>query len=272
MDIQKIKIEEIIKHWLSKDYDLAEKTLDTLKPALHQHLEKHLYCILESTVLIPTDDAKAWFWFIHSQLLNPVAQSINGKMIVDVKTQANEPSTNYRKSTDGFQFHTDGVYKLDTPPQYIVLACIEQADVGGDSFVIDGQRILAELKTNSISFDILSNFEFCFKTQWNDNGLEYLRRKIIELNTDGTFGRISFYRAEIEAGHAIAEIPLTDNQIAALNLLEMLFFKHVNDTRFRLQNGDFLIVNNHKMIHGRMPFKEQTQKRHLLRMWADELN
>ena len=271
MNVQKINIDEILKHWLSDNNELIEKNLKTLRISLRQHLEKYLYCVLESTALMSADEARSFFWFVHNELLNPTAQSIYGKMIVNVQTQAHEPSANYRKSTDGFQFHTDGVYKPDSPPLYIVLACIEQADVGGDSFVIDGQTILTELKANSAYFEILTSFEFCFKTQWNENGLEYLRRRIIKLNANGSLNRISFYRAEIEAGHFIADIPLTDNQIAALNFLEMLFFKHVSDIRFRLQNGDFLIVNNHKMIHGRMPFKEQIQKRHLLRMWADGL-
>jgi gamma-butyrobetaine dioxygenase len=260
----------IIEALLANDMPLAQERLEAIKPVVYDWLDTHLYCVLETSVVIPTDKANDIFWFIHSHLFIPVAQSKTNKMIVDVKTEGKSTLiAKYHKTSDGFHFHTDGTYKDGLPPRYITLACVTQADVGGDSFVIDIQSLLPEIAQKPDLYEILSHFSFCFKSTWNDDEGTILYKKILELNADGSLERINYFRNVIESGHQLANQPLTTEQTAALNYLDMLFFKHISDIRFQLKAGDFLIVDNHKMIHGRMPFKEQNHQRHLLRMWGD---
>jgi alpha-ketoglutarate-dependent taurine dioxygenase len=265
--LPKATISPIIEALLANDVPLAQERLEAIKPVVYDWLDRHLYCVLETSIAIPTDRASDIFWFIHSHLFRPVAQSRAETMIVDVKTEGKStPLTKYHKTSDGFHFHTDGTYSL--PPRYITLACVTQADAGGDSFVIDIPSLLPEIAQKPDLYELLSNFRFCFKSTWNDEAT-VLYKKILELNADGSLERINYFRNTIEAGHQLANKPLTTEQTAALNYLDMLFFKHISDIRFQLKAGDFLIVDNHKMIHGRMPFKEQNHQRHLLRMWGD---
>ncbi len=267
----KITIGSVIESQLANNSPLALQHLEAIKPVVYDCLSKDLYCILETSVAVPADRTEDVFLFVHSHLFTPVAQSRTGKMIVNVKTEGvSQPATKYHKTSDGFHFHTDGTYKEGLPPRYIALACVEQADAGGDSFLIDIPSLLSEIAQKPDFYDILANFPFCFKSTWHDDEGTVLYKKVLELNADGSLACINYFRTVIEAGHQLANLPLTTEQTAALNYLDMLFFKHISDIRFQLKAGDMLIVDNHKTIHGRMPFKEQNHKRHLLRMWGEE--
>ncbi len=272
MIVAKNDISYIIEALLANDSALALEHLEAVKPIVYDCLKKNLFCILETSVAVPANRANDVFWFVHSGLFVPVPQSRTDKMIVNVKTEGssnNQPVTKYHKTSDGFHFHTDGTYKEGLPPRYIAMACVAQADAGGDSFLIDIPSLLSEIAQKPDFYDILSNFSFCFKSTWHDDEGTVLYKKVLELNADGSLERINYFRNVIEGGHRLANQPLTTEQTAALNYLDMLFFKHISDIRFQLKAGDMLIVDNHKTIHGRMPFKEQNHQRHLLRMWGE---
>lgn len=269
MMMKNIKIDQAISLILAKKLIEAEQLLIAIKPDIYQVIHQHHYCVLQSDVPISTDDAKDVFWFIQNQLFVTVPQNANNQLIVEVKTlpQGNE-NIRYTNNTNGFNFHSDGSYIDGVPPTFMSLACIAQADVGGDSILIDVQSLFVELAQKPALFQVLTESVFYFKLHW-DKKNEIIERKILDFNADGSLNRVNYFREVIEAGHQIANQPLTTEQTAALNYLDMLFFKHIGDIRFRMKQGDFLIVDNHKMLHGRMPFKEQAHKRHLLRMWGE---
>jgi len=269
MMMKSIKIDQAISLILAKKLIEAEQLLTAIKPDIYQAIHQYHYCVLQSDVPIPADDAKDVFWFIQNQLFVTVPQNAKNQLIAEVKTQpqGNE-NIRYTDITDGFHFHADGSYIDGVSPTFITLACIAQADVGGDSILVDVQSLFVELAQKPALFQLLTDSVFYFKLNW-DKKNQIIGRKILDCNADGSLKRVNYFRKVIEAGHRIANQPLTTEQTAALNYLDMLFFKHIGDIRFRMKQGDFLIIDNLKMIHGRMPFKEQDHKRHLLRMWGE---
>jgi hypothetical protein len=64
--------------------------------------------------------------------------------------------------------------------------------------------------------------------------------------------------------------PLTENQLAALDLLESILWRPGQALDMDFQRGDIQILNNHLVVHSRTEFvdyPEPERKRHLLRLW-----
>ncbi|MEO1843921.1 MAG: TauD/TfdA family dioxygenase [Roseibacillus sp.] len=72
----------------------------------------------------------------------------------------------------------------------------------------------------------------------------------------------------IEKGHQEADLALCDEELAALDTLDMLLSLPQFAVQFKLEAGDQVWVNNHMVAHNRTGYEEDPQEpRHLVRMW-----
>lgn len=81
-----------------------------------------------------------------------------------------------------------------------------------------------------------------------------------------------YLRSNLVAGHRALDIPLTEEDIAALNTFDAVATAPENRLAFFLERGDMLVVNNYTVMHARTSFKnypEPERKRHLVRLWMD---
>ncbi|MDB5731988.1 MAG: hypothetical protein JWQ03_1883 [Variovorax sp.] len=81
-----------------------------------------------------------------------------------------------------------------------------------------------------------------------------------------------YLRSNLVAGHRALDVPLTDEDIAALNTFDAVATAPENRLAFFLERGDMLVVNNYTVMHARTSFKnypEPERKRHLVRLWMD---
>ncbi|WP_299410586.1 TauD/TfdA family dioxygenase [Acaryochloris sp. IP29b_bin.148] len=80
-----------------------------------------------------------------------------------------------------------------------------------------------------------------------------------------------YMRYWIEAGHHKAELPLTDEDIFALDQFEAALNHEDSTYQLQLQPGDMIFLNNHLIVHDRteyLDWEEPEKKRHLVRMWV----
>ena len=85
------------------------------------------------------EEATAIYWLLSSMVSRPVAQKLDGTMIYDVLDTGQQalPGSGIRpdKTNIEIRFHNDNAYN-DTPPDYVGLLCLRQAQSGGHSRVI----------------------------------------------------------------------------------------------------------------------------------------
>jgi hypothetical protein len=83
---------------------------------------------------------------------------------------------------------------------------------------------------------------------------------------------VRYQRTGIAAGqHALNE-PLTETEIAALDLFDQVARAPENRVAFQLRRGDIVVINNYAVMHARTKFvnhPEPELRRHLVRLWLD---
>jgi alpha-ketoglutarate-dependent taurine dioxygenase len=81
-----------------------------------------------------------------------------------------------------------------------------------------------------------------------------------------------YLRSNLVAGHRALEMPLTKEDIHALNTFDAIATSPENRLAFFLERGDMIVINNYTVMHARTSFQnypEPQRKRHLVRLWMD---
>ena len=172
-----------------------------------------------------------------------------GKVIHVTNVKVKPESKSLVTSSDALDFHTDH-HKAN----WILWHCIEQTDIGGESILVDAVAVYDKLDTKNR--DILSRIMLFEHKVFDDDESEY--PLIQEEN-----GRLRFYYS-----FWLADKNLSTVQKDALKAFRDAIVNEVPVT-IRLDRGDVLIVDNHRMLHGRREIKGH-QKRFLKRFWVHE--
>ncbi|MGJ7531458.1 TauD/TfdA family dioxygenase [Variovorax sp. GB1P17] len=81
-----------------------------------------------------------------------------------------------------------------------------------------------------------------------------------------------YLRSNLVAGHRALDMPLSDEEIGALNGFDAIATAPENRLAFFLERGDMIVINNYTVMHARTSFTnfpEPERKRHLVRLWLD---
>lgn len=79
-------------------------------------------------------------------------------------------------------------------------------------------------------------------------------------------------RAGFIAGHQELDVPITDEELEAINLFDVIAREPENHLVVPLGRGDMVIINNYALMHARTGFEDDAdpgRRRHLLRLWLD---
>jgi hypothetical protein len=79
-------------------------------------------------------------------------------------------------------------------------------------------------------------------------------------------------RAGYIAGHQELGIPITDEELEAINLFDEIAREPENHLIVPLGRGDMVVINNYALMHARTGFEDDAEsatRRHLLRLWLD---
>jgi len=221
---------------------------------------------------IDADAATAIYWLLASMVARPVAQSLDGKLIYDVRDtgRAALPGSGVRPDQTNIElkFHTDNSYNR-TPPDTVVLLCLKPAERGGHSRVASFHTLYNALLTRHP--ECLARL---YRPFWFDRQREFHAGETpvftAPVFTAGAKLQARFSAHQIRGGYALKGEPLDDEGGAALAALLDLFDDDTLSADFDLEPGQLQFVDNRVLGHARTEFAdfpEPERRRHLVRLW-----
>ena len=166
----------------------------------------------------------------------------------------------------GFQnllVHTDSPYR-NPRPGFQVLHCVRPASHGGETIIVDGVAAAATLDADKVRILAETPVEFRY------------RRGILRLSTSapiletGIRGRPEAIRFNRRS--TVGPIGSPDRLAEWYEgyvTLSALVDNPANQLRIRLNSGEAVILNNHRMLHGRTAFDAVNQQRLLQGAYGD---
>lgn len=148
-------------------------------------------------------------------------------------------------STHGLDFHTD-----HHKAKYIVWYCYKQTDLGGDSILIDAERIYEQLSEDHK--EQLKNIKLFEHKVFPDDKESY---PFVATEENG---KRKFY-------YSFWLVKTEDKKNSAILEFQRLI-KQTEYVKLNLKERDILVVDNHRIFHGRTPIKGRTD-RFLKRFW-----
>ncbi|MCU1378258.1 MAG: hypothetical protein JWN29_1241 [Acidimicrobiales bacterium] len=160
--------------------------------------------------------------------------------------------------------HTDGYAYGDHYPDVIFLLCVDQSEIGGESLLIDGYRLLEELAASDGLGAELHELLTTVPIDQTEPGFRPSVSTAIQVTPAGRtmFRRTLDQRADpsVDAEEAARQ----DRLIATWHELVEGISPLI--TPCKLQPGEALCVDNYRMLHGRYPFVYE--ERFMWRIWA----
>lgn len=184
-----------------------------------------------------------------SRKIGFVMETIYGKMW---KTAMDQDYNDTASTNLELLHHTDGTYIHDSPGLQI-FNCVAQAGEGGDSRYIDAFNVAEQLrKQNPRAFEFLSTTPLHYHTFDNDAHLSTME-PIIRVDHAGHI--IQFRHNDYDRA------PLTHLPFDKVELfyryhreLMQIMRQESMEKTVRLNQGDMIIVDNHRVMHGRKAF------------------
>jgi gamma-butyrobetaine dioxygenase len=167
---------------------------------------------------------------------------------------------NLAYSDRGLGLHTDNPYR-DPVPGFQVLHCLIASTEGGDSIFADGFAIAEHLRqTEPDSFAELTRTAVPFQYRSKDAEL-FSAKPLIQLSTAGEVTAVHYNN------RSIAPLQLAAGEIRAFYTAYRRFAALLREQRFqlraRLRDGDLVVFDNQRTLHGRTGFSSARSPRHL---------
>ncbi|CAN5922530.1 gamma-butyrobetaine dioxygenase [soil metagenome] len=156
--------------------------------------------------------------------------------------------------------HTD-FPSYSWPPSVQLLHFLVNDATGGDSVVVDGWKVVADLRTLAPdAFDTLASVPVMFQ-QWSDTTDTAAVAPLIQTEPDGTVRTVRF--SNQLASPLDAAFDQVEPFYAAYRRMGSMLDDPAYRFVFRCQAGDLVTVHGHRVLHGRLPFDAASGARHL---------
>ena len=199
----------------------------------------------------------------EAALLNSVAPigqvlETNYGRVFDVRSVPQPENLAY--SDLGLGLHTDNPYREPVPGFQALHAMVTSME-GGESLFADGFAMAEHLRvTEPESFRILTRTAVPFSYRSKDADL-YAERPLIQLSCDGAVVAVHYN------SRSIAPLRLGARDLPAFYASYRLFAGLLRNPRFqlklRLADGDLVVFDNRRILHGRTAFSAAKSLRHL---------
>lgn len=191
------------------------------------------------------------------QLLGRVFETNYG-VVFDVRSVPQPENLAY--SDLGLGLHTDNPYREPVPGFQALHALIASPD-GGDSLFADGYALAEQLRvTDPDAFALLTQTPVPFRYRAQDAEL-YAERPLIQLSCRGEVTGVHYN------SRSIAPLHLSARETAPFYAAYRRFAVLLRDPRFqlkfRLADGDLVVFDNLRILHGRTAFSSAKHARHL---------
>ncbi|MEM9659532.1 MAG: TauD/TfdA family dioxygenase, partial [Planctomycetota bacterium] len=162
--------------------------------------------------------------------------------------------------------HTDGFSYGDLYPDYILLRCVRSSPLGGESFLVDGYRVLDTLVDDPERGWVAEALQRTAVDQ-TEIGMQPSISPIVQRTPSG---RLMVRRTLDEHGNGPVPSANSVNANRDAEMIqqwtEALTAAAERAPRFRLAPGETLVVDNYRMLHGREGYADPT--RMLWRVWV----
>ena len=185
----------------------------------------------------------------------PLPQNDDGDRFVRVRDEGQRLAAGgrYHKSNEGGELHTDGP-QFDAPPAIMGLYCVHPAEDGGESLLVNGLAVHNALLVEQPALLPALYQPFYFHKK---PGARTTRAPIFAFDAGSGALSVRYLGDYVRSGHAVADAPLNDDARAALDALDRLLADERRFAlRFTLQEGDLLVVDNRRILHGRTGFRD----------------
>lgn len=253
--------------------DLRRELRGHLKPVIDALEEGRGFAVL--TGIDPQtyteQQQKVIYWLVGQALGTPFEQNVQGTLIYDVRDTGYKVEQGARFSVTNAEssFHTDNSFG-DTVLDYVGLLALKTARSGGLSQNVSGYTVYNELlERDPEALEILSRPFHVDRRGGVKPGQEPTAQFPVFV-VDGQELLVRYLRYWIHEGHDKAGVPLSDEQIRALNLLDELLARPDLRAEFALKPGEIFFINNRWILHNRTAFEahpEPERRRHLIRLW-----
>jgi alpha-ketoglutarate-dependent taurine dioxygenase len=174
----------------------------------------------------------------------------------------------YSDTATGGDFHTDGPTVEGNLPAYVGLLCMSAPRIGGETVLIDGQRVFRSLSDRSR--DRLQR-TYAFDPRLGSAGRPILRQVLI---VDGAHvARFCYLRSYLEAAQYLPQAQrLSSLDIEAFDELDRELERPNVQEEVSLTPGVGIFFANDRYLHGRRQFADWSEEtglppRRLLRAW-----
>jgi len=188
---------------------------------------------------------KGWIYITDQseQQLNEILHLL-GKVIYTTDVVVKTESKGMITSANGLDFHTD-----HHKAKYVAWYCHNQTNKGGDSILVDAKKVYNLLPIEQQKE--LEKIDLFEHTIFPDDKAS---NPLVTIDDNGIKFYYSFWLVKDD----------DKNNIALCNFHELI--KQTTPISINLKPSDILIVDNHRILHGRTPI-EGTKDRHLKRYW-----
>jgi alpha-ketoglutarate-dependent taurine dioxygenase len=216
-------------------------------------------------------ELQAIYWLIGQALGVPFAQNVEGALLYDVRDYGQDVRQGARFSVTSAEssFHTDNSFGI-TLLDYVGLLCLNAARAGGVNELVSAYTAHNELLAHHPDALAVLYEPFHIDRRGGVAAGEAptIQRPVLEW--DGRQLTVRYLRYWIEVGHDKAGVPLTPEQVAALDLFDRLLGRRDWWAEFALRPGEIFFCNNRWILHNRTAFEdhpEPDRRRHLVRLW-----
>ena len=212
-------------------------------------------------------EAAIAFLIIGVHLGNLRMQNAEGHLlghVRDLGRSSDDPHTRIYQTRERQTYHTDSC-------DVVGLLCLRTAKAGGLSSLVSSTTIFNEMRRRrpDLLRVLLEPIETDRRGETPAGSKPYFNIPVFNYH-DGLVSAI-YQRQYIESARRFADVlPLSPQQIEALDLFDELANDPQLHLMMELQPGDIQLVHNHTILHDRTAFEdfpEPERKRHLLRLW-----
>jgi alpha-ketoglutarate-dependent taurine dioxygenase len=249
----------------------ADETVRTLRDVLESGRGFAIVTGLSLEKVAP-GDAQAMYWIVGQLLGVPMVQNVQGTLLYDVRDTGQDVAYGARFSVTSSEstFHTDNSFG-ESVLDYVGLLCLSPAKSGGLSQNVSGLAAIAELsRSDPAVLETLSRpFHIDRRGGIRPGEEPTVRYPVIA--RDGREVLFRYLRYWIEVGHQKAGLPLSAEQLHALDTLDRVLARPELRVEFALRPGQMFFINNRWILHNRTAFEDDPapeRRRHLVRLWV----
>jgi hypothetical protein len=211
------------------------------------------------------------YYALGRQMGVPVKQNAQGHLLGHVRDTGKDIFTD--PSARGYQVRIALPFHTDTSTDLLALLCFRTAKTGGDSGLAPLQTIYNEVlaRRPDLIDTYYALFNFDCRDEEHPDGGPFYTRVLASVGADGRLSLRHNSGYARSAARRFEECPdLTEQQEELLTLIDRLAADPDIHVRFRLEQGDIVLIDNYSVAHSRGEFEdweEDERKRHLMRLW-----